>query len=196
MSPPAPSNTTDRGELGSSDNRNQLDPFSSILVGSASPHLFNSQIDLRIQDAHAPNGSPSPSQRYLTLGLYDPATNQHDSLLKLCTILPTWFYWIHSLTTADDSEYCVLPLTSDIRVNPFRSQPQISQRSGLLLHSILALCCQHMDRLTGSWSSEAVEHRRQATQLLEYAVQNVQNKNGFHLLEPILIMFTLDVRPF
>lgn len=78
-------------------------------------------------------------------------------------------------------------------VNPFRCQLQTSQGSRLLFHSILALCCQHLDRLTGSWSTEAVKHRSKAAQLLEHAVQNEEARNRLHLLEPILIMFTLDV---
>lgn len=77
-------------------------------------------------------------------------------------------------------------------MNPFRCQPQTSQGSRLLLHSILALCCRHLDRLTGSWSTEAARHRSKAVQLLEQALQN---GNEIHLLEPILIMFTLDVIP-
>lgn len=40
---------------------------------------------------------------------------------------------------------------------------------------------------------EAVKYRNKAAQLLEYALQNGESRNGFHLLEPILIMFTLDV---
>lgn len=78
-------------------------------------------------------------------------------------------------------------------MNPFRCQPQTSQGSRLLFHSIFALCCQHLDRLTGSWSTEAVKHRSKAAQLLEYALQNEESRNKFDLLEPILIMFTLDV---
>ncbi|KAI9927546.1 hypothetical protein MW887_003164 [Aspergillus wentii] len=109
------------------------------------------------------------------LELSDVMTNEHDGLLEMY-----------------DSEFCVLPLTSDTTINPFRCQRQTSQGSRLLFHSILALCCQHLDRLTGSWSSEASKHRTTASQLLEVALQGGQARNGVHLLEPILIMFTLD----
>ena len=96
----------------------------------------------------------------------------------------------------DDSEFCVLPLTSDMSVNPFRCQLQMSQSSPLLFHSILALCCQHLDCLTGSWSTEASQHKKKAVQLLEYTFKSKENERSFHLLEPILIMFTLDVCRF
>ncbi|OJJ01287.1 hypothetical protein ASPVEDRAFT_82811 [Aspergillus versicolor CBS 583.65] len=91
-----------------------------------------------------------------------------------------------------DSEFCVLPLTSDISINPFRCQHQTSRGSRLVFHSILALCCQHLKCLTGSWSAEADEHRRKALQLLDSALQAQQIQNSFHLLDPILILFTLD----
>jgi hypothetical protein len=93
----------------------------------------------------------------------------------------------------DDSEFCVLPLTSDVSTNPFRCQRQTSQGSRLLYHAILALCCQHLKRLTGSWCTEAQEHRCKTIQLLEGALQAENVSSDFHLLEPILILFTLDV---
>lgn len=93
----------------------------------------------------------------------------------------------------DDYEFCVLPLTSDISINPFRCQRQTSQGSRLLFHSILALCCQHLKRFTGSWTTEADEHHRKALQLLDEAVKHQQVHSKLNLLEPILILFTLDV---
>ncbi|KAL4906341.1 fungal-specific transcription factor domain-containing protein [Aspergillus multicolor] len=93
-----------------------------------------------------------------------------------------------------DSEFCILPLTSDMPINPFRCQHQTpgSQGSSLLFHSVLALCCQHLEGLTGSGSAEADEHRRKALQLLDGALQSKTIQDGFHLLDPILILFTLD----
>ncbi|KAE8373874.1 fungal-specific transcription factor domain-containing protein [Aspergillus bertholletiae] len=90
-----------------------------------------------------------------------------------------------------DSKYCVLPLTGDIpgAVNPFRCERQVSKPSILLIHAILALCCQHSERLVASQSREAAEHRGQAVRLLESALQN---KPHLTLLDPILILFTLD----
>lgn len=93
----------------------------------------------------------------------------------------------------DDYEFCILPLTSDISINPFRCQRQTSQGSRLLFHSILALCCQHLQCITGSWAAEADEHRHKALQLLDDALQHEKAHSKLHLLEPILILFTLDV---
>lgn len=97
----------------------------------------------------------------------------------------------HTVCT-DDSEYCVLPLTGDIpgAVNPFRCDRQSSPLSGLLVHAILALCCQHRRSSVERSSGEAAEHRRKAFQLLEHALKS---RPVLNLLDPILILFTLDV---
>ncbi|KAK2756180.1 hypothetical protein FQN54_005588 [Arachnomyces sp. PD_36] len=157
------------------DNRGQLDPLiqdlSSILAEPAQANFTNTAPN----DAYIRGVGVSYSSPNNALELSSAFRNDHDNLLQMY-----------------DVEFCVLPLTSDITVNPFRCQPQTSQGSRLLFHSILALCCQHLDRLTGSYSAEAVKHRSKAAQLLELAVQNEEGTNKFHLLEPILIMFTLD----
>ncbi|KAL5350691.1 hypothetical protein ACLOAV_004260 [Pseudogymnoascus australis] len=104
--------------------------------------------------------------------------SQHERLFQMCL---------------DDKELCVLPLTSDVAFNPFRCRRQVLQGSRLLFHAILALCCQHQNHLTGTWSKEASEHRTKAVELLDSASKSDQvTKIGLHVLEPILVMFTLD----
>lgn len=94
----------------------------------------------------------------------------------------------------DDTEFCVLPITSDTALNPFRCREPLSQGSRLLLHSILALCCRHLSQITGKPSSEEREHRNQAFKLLENALQSDQlARRGLTLLDPLLVLFTLDV---
>lgn len=81
-------------------------------------------------------------------------------------------------------------------VNPFRFCKQKWQNSPLLLHAILALCCQHLDHMSdGVWAKQAAEHLQQATCLLEsVSFHNSPAENGdLYLLDPILVMFTLDV---
>lgn len=87
----------------------------------------------------------------------------------------------------------MLPLTSDIAINPFRCKPQITQGSRLLFHSVLALCYHHLKRLSCNWSDQMSEHRGKAVQLLEGALRSKQSRGNLRLLEPILILFTLDV---
>ena len=58
---------------------------------------------------------------------------------------------------------------------------------------MLALCFQHLQRLTGCWATEAATHRSKATQLLQLEMENGESRDWFHILESILLMFTLDV---
>ncbi|KAH8422334.1 Zn(II)2Cys6 transcription factor [Aspergillus melleus] len=121
-----------------------------------------------------------PSTPVLELGGVPAPTagigNQHEPLFKMY-----------------DNEFCILPITSDAELNPFRIQRPVSEGSRLLFHSMLALCCRHLNLLTGSWSSEAQEHRSEASKILTQVGQNQQLlKKGLALLDPILIMFTLE----
>lgn len=142
----------------------------------------------------------SPLHVNIGLELSGIAINEHDGLLQMCMdnfpipIPPQLLLAL--LTIKDDTEFCVLPLTSDMTVNPFRCHRQISQGSRLLFHSIMALCCHHLDHSTGIWSTESSKHRNTAVQILEATLQANQTGNGLHLLEPILVMFTLDVCTF
>lgn len=92
-----------------------------------------------------------------------------------------------------DSELCVLPLTSDASINPFRCQKETSRGSRLLFHSILALCYQHLFYQTKSWSDEVHRHKSQANNELAMALTRVSfNNPDLSLLDSILVMFTLD----
>ena len=122
--------------------------------------------------------------------------NQHDALLQLCKSEQYNMDW--SILTCwrclDDTEFCILPLTSDTALNPFRYRKPLPQESRLLFHAILALCCRHLSQITGAWSSEEREHRSQAMKLLEYTLRNGQlTREGLTLLDAILVLFTLDV---
>lgn len=147
--------------------------------------LINDEL---IQPAQDPTAASVSSRAVLEL-----SPNDHDWLLELCKKNKPPAVVLATLTDQDDSEFCVLPLTGDLTVNPFRCKRQTSQGSRLLFHSILALCCQHLNRLTGSYSKEATENRRKATQLLECTLRSKEANSNFHLLEPMLILFTLDV---
>lgn len=104
---------------------------------------------------------------------------------------------------SDDSEFCVLPLTSDLAVNPFRCRQQSWRTSPLLLHAVLALCYQHMGRASDKCYRRAIDHREEALKLLEDASpREAQSTNSsvqsitsdLHLLDPILVMFTFEVK--
>lgn len=82
-----------------------------------------------------------------------------------------------------------------MKVNPFRSRKGVFfSKSNLLAHAVLALACQHLHHSTGSPPTEAVEHRAQADNLLQVALQTpIKVDLGLDVLDAILIMFTQDV---
>ncbi|PIG88567.1 hypothetical protein AARAC_000990 [Aspergillus arachidicola] len=117
-----------------------------------------------------------PAHLNPTAGVNGILGNQHETLLRMY-----------------DTEFCILPLTSDTALNPFRCRDNTSQGSRLLFNSILALCFQHLNHQTGTWAAEAIQQRVNATKLLDDALQSDQLViRGLTLLDPILIMFTLD----
>lgn len=196
LSKTLPFKMTDRVDERATDSQERPEilahDLDAVLAEPLQPNLVNQQNYQRIEMDIVAN-SLLPLNDVLRLPEVD--INDHDGLLQLCTDLAIYSisFMNYTDTKADDSKFCVLPLTSDMAVNPFRCQRQTSQGSRLLFHSIMALCCHHLDWLTGSWSTEASKHRTTAVQLLECALQADQAKKGLHLLEPILIMFTLDV---
>lgn len=94
----------------------------------------------------------------------------------------------------DDTDLCILPLTSDLALNPFRIRGFEPESSQLLLLSILALSSQHQVNLGIGQTVEAVEHRSRASDLLARALQDrdVVNRD-YCILAAILILLTLDV---
>ncbi|KIW69286.1 hypothetical protein PV04_05168 [Phialophora macrospora] len=92
-----------------------------------------------------------------------------------------------------DTDLCVLPLTSDMRLNPFRIRGFGREDSQLLLHSISALSSQHQVNLGKTQSSEASHKRSQAYSMLSDALQSGQlGTQDSSLLAAILILMTLD----
>ncbi|RFU34827.1 hypothetical protein B7463_g1544, partial [Scytalidium lignicola] len=92
-----------------------------------------------------------------------------------------------------DTDLCVLPLTSDLALNPFRIRGFEPETSQLLLHSIWALSSQHQVNLGIGQTLEALEHRSRASELLARALQNRDRENGHNsVLAAILILMTLD----
>lgn len=101
-----------------------------------------------------------------------------------------------SIKRTDDTEYCVLPLSNDTAVNPFRIRVEAWKTSPLLSHAVLALCYQHLEHAKeGKWEHRATEHREEAARLLETASSpdSPPGVRDLSLLDSILVMFTLDV---
>ncbi len=94
----------------------------------------------------------------------------------------------------DDTDLCVLPLTSDMPLNPFRIRGFAPEDSQLLLQSVLALCSQHQVNTGNIQPTEALEKRTQVSDMLSRELQSSEPSNKSScLLEAILILITLDV---
>ncbi|KAI1614983.1 fungal-specific transcription factor domain-containing protein [Exophiala viscosa] len=92
-----------------------------------------------------------------------------------------------------DTDLCILPLTSDMVINPFRIRGFASEDSQLLVQSVLALYSQHQVNTGNTQPTEAMKKRSQVAEMLSQALQNGQSSHKTScLLEAILIMFTLD----
>lgn len=96
----------------------------------------------------------------------------------------------------DDSELCILPVTSDTKHNPFRCRRDTSRGSTLLRHAISALVYQHLSHKNNICATEADEHRYRASEELNLALSSPRAshaESSLHLLDSLLIMFTLEV---
>jgi hypothetical protein len=162
-----------------------MNGFDPIFSGVSQSDIMSSTV----------NTVPSPAF-LTTTAIRDVSSKDHDWLFEMCK----YFRNLNSITItlqanrhSDDSEFCVLPLTSDTAINPFRCKPQTLHGSRLLFHAVLALCYRHLNSMTSNWSEEMTKHRGKAAQLLETALANIKSRDCLQLLEPILILFTLDV---
>ena len=95
-----------------------------------------------------------------------------------------------------------MPLTHDFDANPFRLTAGTGRGAQLLLHCVLALSYKHIHRDTGSYSNEAKIHKKKAFQMLREMEGDSQESLlpeatvEANFLDAVLILMTLDVRPF
>ena len=100
----------------------------------------------------------------------------------------------------DNNEFCVIPLTLDLPVNPFRFRTEALKRSEYLLHAVLALSCHHTEnssftRKQNQLSDTVLDHSRIALQLFRQALNSDNiGRASSSLLDTIVILFSLDVR--
>ncbi|EXJ68814.1 uncharacterized protein A1O5_07745 [Cladophialophora psammophila CBS 110553] len=97
-----------------------------------------------------------------------------------------------------NNEFCVIPLTLDLPLNPFRYRTAAVQRSGYLLHAVLALSCHHIDNSSSSGNGDqlsetVLDHGRIALQLFRRALNSDSvAPMSSSLLDTIVILFSLD----
>lgn len=93
------------------------------------------------------------------------------------------------LTISDNQEFCKIPLTFDLPINPFQYQRVMDTEPAFLHHAVMALAGHHVD------SPTTEDHRRQALQLFREGLDMNSDSNTFYyFLDTIIILFSLDVR--
>ena len=102
-----------------------------------------------------------------------------------CTLSP-----IHSpLTiTSDKQEFCKIPLTFELDVNPFQCHEYHESEPMFLTHAVMALAGHHV-------GSEATQsHRHAALQSLRESLDAYTYTGNRHpILDTVIILFSLDV---
>ncbi|CAD6592397.1 MAG: hypothetical protein ASARMPRED_006248 [Alectoria sarmentosa] len=86
-----------------------------------------------------------------------------------------------------DEEYCRIPLTSDLRINPFRCRTDLDSEPIFLVHAVMALAGHHVE------STSTQNHRHAALQLLRKSLDTHNNAGLYDsMLDSIIILFSLD----
>ncbi|KAK8011490.1 hypothetical protein PG990_010455 [Apiospora arundinis] len=86
-----------------------------------------------------------------------------------------------------NKEFCKIPLTADLQVNPFQYQRVLDTKPIFLLHAVMALAGHHVE------SPTTEDHHRKALQLLREGLNvNSGSDKIYHFLDTIIILFSLD----
>ncbi|KAJ5238223.1 hypothetical protein N7489_008314, partial [Penicillium chrysogenum] len=84
-------------------------------------------------------------------------------------------------------EFCKIPLTSDLQMNPFRYHRTIVPEPIFLVHAVMALAGHHVE------SPSADDHRHTALKLLRESLNASGNmEDGSSMLDAIMILFSFD----
>ncbi|RDL41498.1 Uncharacterized protein BP5553_01477 [Venustampulla echinocandica] len=86
-----------------------------------------------------------------------------------------------------NSEFCTIPLTFRLRINPFRYRTDIDPEPTFLVHAVMALAGHHVN------STLTLSHRHAALQLLRHSLNAFSDaETMYSVLDTIVILFSLD----
>ncbi|KAM5462993.1 hypothetical protein MferCBS49748_006220 [Microsporum ferrugineum] len=87
----------------------------------------------------------------------------------------------------DNGEFCKIPLTSDLRINPFRYRKDLEPEPVFLIHAVMALAGHHVE------STSTQDHRHAAFQLLREKLGSYSKaEDVYSMLDAVIILFSLD----
>lgn len=85
-------------------------------------------------------------------------------------------------------EFCSIPLTFHLRINPFRYRTDLDPEPNFLIHAVMALAGHHVD------SPSTLDHRYTALNLLRQGLnRSLQSELIHSVLDAIVILFSFDV---
>jgi hypothetical protein len=85
-------------------------------------------------------------------------------------------------------EFCTIPLTFQLRINPFRYRTDVDPEPTFLVHAVMALAGHHIN------STSTLSHRHTALQLLRQSLDAFGDaETMYSMLDTIVILFSLDV---
>ena len=90
-----------------------------------------------------------------------------------------------------DQEFCILPLSEDVRSNPFRVQRDTCEGSAFLLHAVLALASQHLAKQNKSPAMVTQMHSHQATAVRLFS-EAVAYTPAFTALDTLLLLVNFE----
>lgn len=90
-----------------------------------------------------------------------------------------------------DQEFCILPLSEDVRSNPFRVHRNDCEGSAFLLHAVLALASQHLAKKNNSAEMVTQMHNHQATAVKLFS-EAVAYTPAFTALDTLLLLVNFE----
>ncbi|KGO42028.1 Protein of unknown function DUF3468 [Penicillium expansum] len=123
----------------------------------------------------------------------EPSLVEVSGLTNTTTSLPpsilynSFFQRFEPILERYNNEFCKIPLTSDLQMNPFRYHKTIVSEPIFLVHAVMALAGHHVE------SPSAHNHRHTALKLLRESLNVSGNlEDGFFMLDAIIILFSFD----
>ncbi|KAI0968366.1 hypothetical protein F4678DRAFT_442851 [Xylaria arbuscula] len=86
-----------------------------------------------------------------------------------------------------NQEFCKIPLSSELQINPFQYHEGSKTEPLFLLHAVMALAGHHVK------SQGMEQHHQTSLKLLREAINTIYNNTDvYHMLDTIIILFSLD----
>ncbi|ETS84560.1 hypothetical protein PFICI_02585 [Pestalotiopsis fici W106-1] len=120
---------------------------------------------------------PGPSTTLTALSGIIPPTVEYSGLVER----------FRPILTRYNSEFCTIPLTFKLRINPFRYRMDLDPEPLFLVHAVCALAGHHVQ------STSMLTHRHAALQLLRHSLDTLSDIEAMYsVLDTIVILFSLD----